>query len=79
MSGCTVVCAKDLSTGAPSTSAEEGRPEVISAEARALLESVGRLRRSIAAGRALVDLYGTKPHPHAAEQGLLAPSDPHET
>jgi hypothetical protein len=78
MSRCTIVSATDPTNAATSAAAEDTRPEVISTDAQALLDSVGRLRRSLAVGRALIDLYGRKPDHAVGEQRMLAPPEPRD-
>jgi hypothetical protein len=74
MSRRTIVSAIDLPAAATSAEAEDARPEVVSKDARALIDSVGRLRRSLALGRALIDLYGRKLD-HPGEQEMLGPPE----
>jgi hypothetical protein len=74
MSRCNVVSAVDPPNAATSSAEEDTRSEVISTDARAFLDSVGRRRRSLAVGRALIDLYGRKPE-SPGEQKLLAPPE----
>jgi hypothetical protein len=77
MSRCTIVSATDPPNAATSAEAEDTRPEVISRDAQTLLASVGRLRRSLAVSRALIDLYGRKPD-RDGEQKMLAPPEPRD-
>jgi hypothetical protein len=67
-------CAKAMPAIVEAPTEEDTRSEVISTDARAFLDSVGRLRRSLAVGRALIDLYGRKPE-SPGEQKLLAPPE----
>jgi hypothetical protein len=79
MSRRTSVSAVDPHAAPTSAAAEDAPAEVISEDARALLDSVGRVRRSLALGRALIELYGRKADPSGGQQTLARPArDPDE-